>query len=95
MSVVVRVINEDIGKQLVIPYKAVTEQMGEYYVYVINADTVRQQRLALGTQVQDKIVVREGLKAGDNIVLEGIQRLRQGARVQTGNPAQPVQATTK
>jgi membrane fusion protein (multidrug efflux system) len=85
MSVVVRALNEDIGTQLVIPYKAVTEQMGEYYAFVIHADSVQQRKLELGTQVNEKIVVRNGLNAGENIVVEGIQRLRPGAKVQLGN----------
>lgn len=94
MSVVVRALNEDIGRQIVIPYKAVTEQMGEFYAYVIQADSVQQRRLALGSAMQDKVVVREGLKAGESIVVEGTQKLRQGAKVQLGNtqPAPQAQA---
>ncbi|WP_114783927.1 efflux RND transporter periplasmic adaptor subunit [Botryobacter ruber] len=87
MTVTVNVLNQDIGEQVVIPYRAVTEQMGEYFVYVVQGDSVQQQNLELGTRLQDKVVVREGLKPGSTIVLEGMQRLRQGAKVQTGTPA--------
>ncbi|WPP52104.1 efflux RND transporter periplasmic adaptor subunit [Catalinimonas niigatensis] len=88
MTVTVNVLNQDIGEQLVIPYKSVTEQMGETYVWVIESDSVRQQNLQLGTRIGSTVVVREGLSAGDNIVVEGIQRLRQGAKIQLGNAAQ-------
>ena len=87
MTVTMNVLNQDIGQQVVIPYRAVTEQMGEYFVYVVQGDSVQQQNLELGTRLQDKVVVREGLKPGATIVLEGMQRLRQGAKVQTGTPA--------
>lgn len=90
MTVNVNVLNQDIGEQIVIPYRTVTEQMGEYFVYLIQGDSVVQQNVVLGTQVKDLVVVREGVKEGETIVLEGIQRLRQGAKVQVGSPqAQP------
>lgn len=96
MTVNVLVMNQDIGKQVVIPYKAVTEQMGEYYVYVIQGDSVLQRPLDLGTKFEHLVVVRKGLKEGESIVLEGIQRLRQGAKVQVeAAPALSQQAASK
>jgi membrane fusion protein (multidrug efflux system) len=89
MSVVVRALNDDAGAQIVIPYKAVTEQVGEYYAYVIRADSVQQRKLELGTQLNDRIVVRRGLEAGEHIVVQGIQRLRQGTKVQVDSPQTP------
>ncbi|MHA7102524.1 efflux RND transporter periplasmic adaptor subunit [Roseivirga pacifica] len=82
MSVSLRVINQDYGQQIVIPYKAVTEQMGEYFVYVVqNDNTVRQQKLKLGSLLGSNVAVRSGLEPGQKIVYEGIQKLRQGASV--------------
>jgi len=93
MTVDVRVLNQDIGEQLVIPYRAVTEQLGEYFVYVVQGDSAVQQNVTLGTRFGQNVVVREGLEQGKTIVLEGIQRLRQGAKVQVGAPqAQPAAA---
>src|SRR5690606_14055402 len=60
MTVNVLVMNQDIGQQVVIPYKAVTEQMGEYYVYVIQGDSVLQRPLDLGTKIENLVVVRKG-----------------------------------
>jgi membrane fusion protein (multidrug efflux system) len=86
MTVVLQVRNADIGEQLVIPQKAMTEQMGEYYAYKIQGDSVIQQKITLGSKFQDKIVVREGLKAGDKIVEEGTQKLRPNAKITLGQP---------
>lgn len=50
MSCVVRVRNQDTAPQLVIPYKSVVEQMGEYFVYtvvdtlIVRADTTHKER---------------------------------------------------
>lgn len=87
MTVTVMVLNQDIGKQVIIPFKAVTEQMSEYFVYKVAGDSVVQQKINLGTQLKDFVVVREGLEEGDNIVVEGTQRLRHGAKVQLETPA--------
>jgi len=82
MTVNIQVLNEDIGAQVVIPYRAVTEQMGEYFVYVVQADsTVKQQNVILGTQIGDDIVVRSGVTEGIKIVVTGIQNLREGAQI--------------
>ncbi|MBB6611596.1 efflux RND transporter periplasmic adaptor subunit [Pontibacter sp. Tf4] len=88
MTVSLDVLNQDIGEQIVIPYKSVTEQLGEYFVYVVQGDSVVQQNVQLGTRMSGNVVVREGLKEGQQIVTEGIQRLRQGAKVQVGAPQQ-------
>ncbi|HEY4650534.1 MAG TPA: efflux RND transporter periplasmic adaptor subunit [Pontibacter sp.] len=88
MTVSLEVLNQDIGRQVVIPYKAVTEQLGEYFVYVVQGDSAVQQNVQLGTRFSGNVVVREGLKEGQQIVTEGIQRLRQGAKVQVGAPQQ-------
>ncbi|WP_066837551.1 efflux RND transporter periplasmic adaptor subunit [Rufibacter ruber] len=89
MTVTVNVLNQDIGQQITLPFKAVTEQLGEYFVYRVQGDSVVQQNIQLGTRFQDKIVAREGLEAGQTIVVEGIQKLRQGAKIQVGAPAAP------
>jgi membrane fusion protein (multidrug efflux system) len=82
MTVNLMVLNEDIGEQVVIPYKAVTEQMGEYFVYVVQPDsTVKQQNVILGTQIGAGIVVRSGIQEGAKIVVTGIQKLREGAQI--------------
>lgn len=79
-----RVKNSTGRPQLLIPYKAVTEQMGEYFVYVVgDSSKVSQRKLTLGARINDKVIVNDGLRAGELIVTEGTQKVREGARVQT------------
>lgn len=92
LNVSVRVRNGDNGNQLVIPTKALTEQLGEFYVYVVgDSNKVAQQKVVTGTKIKDKVVVRKGLEQGQTIVSDGVQNLRQGAVVQVGDPNQPAQ----
>jgi membrane fusion protein (multidrug efflux system) len=77
---------------IMIPYKAVVEQMGEYFAFVVNGNTVTQRKLSLGARIGDKVVVKDGLQPGEQIATEGVQKLKEGAKVQIGKPGQPAQA---
>jgi membrane fusion protein, multidrug efflux system len=90
MNCTVRVSNYDHGEQVIIPSRALTEQLGEFFVYVLgDSNKVNQRRVTTGTRVQDMIVVREGLQAGEKIVSDGVQNLRPGAVVNP-SPAKAV-----
>ena len=75
---------------VMIPYKAVTEQLGEFYAYVVgDSSKVAQRKLTLGQQVGTNVIIRSGLQAGEKIVVEGMQNLRQGSVITTTKPAPP------
>jgi membrane fusion protein (multidrug efflux system) len=85
MSGTVRVLNNASAKSVVIPYKAVTEQLGEFFVYVQgDSSKVSQRRVVLGTVIGSNIIVKEGLKEGEKIAVEGVQNLREGAVIKEG-----------
>jgi membrane fusion protein (multidrug efflux system) len=86
MTCNVQVENNDAGNSILIPYKAVLEQMGEYFAFVVkDSNKVHQQRIALGQQIGDKIIVKSGLEQGQVIVTDGVQKLKEGSAVQTGS----------
>jgi len=75
-------------KAVVIPYKSISEQLGEFFVYLpIDSNKVTQKRVQLGTTIGTNIIVKNGLKAGDKIIVEGIQNLREGAVYTTETPS--------
>ncbi|MDP4197285.1 MAG: efflux RND transporter periplasmic adaptor subunit [Bacteroidota bacterium] len=76
-----RVKNTSASGSLIIPFRAVTEQMGEYFVFVVNGNRVSQQKINVGPNIGAMIVVSEGLKPGDQVVTEGMQRLKDNALV--------------
>lgn len=69
------------ARSLLIPYKAVVEQMGEYFVYVVNGGKVSQRRVDLGTSINEMVIVKNGLQLGEQIVTEGVQKLRDNSPV--------------
>lgn len=85
-------VKNNAGNVVLIPYKAVTEQMGEYIVFqVIPGSKVTQHKVTLGTRIADKVVVTNGLQAGDEIVTDGVQKLRDSSVIKIGGGAPPQQ----
>lgn len=82
MTGTVRVKNNSGRKTILIPYKAVTEQLGEFFVYVVNdSNKVSQRKVPLGTQIGTNVIVKDSLREGEKIVIQGVQNLREGAPV--------------
>lgn len=84
MSATVRVLNNQSEAATIIPHKAITEQLGEFFVYVVgDSNKVTQRKLTLGKQIGTDIIVKDGLKTGEKIVVQGVQNLKEGAAVTT------------
>lgn len=76
-----RVRNTSGASTVLFPFRAVVEQMGEYFVFVVNGEKVTQRRVDLGSRINDMVVARGGLAPGDQIVVDGVQKLRDNAVV--------------
>lgn len=89
MSTTVRVLSNQGQQSLTIPFKAVTEQLGEYFVYVVgDSSKVSQRKVVLGKQLGSQVIIRDGVQAGEKIVTEGVQNLREGASITITAPAE-------
>jgi len=67
---------------LLVPQRAVTELQGTYQVGVLNPDNRVDVRIVkVGERVGGLWIVEEGLKPGDTVVAEGMQRVKPGAPV--------------
>ncbi len=64
-----------------------TEQLGEFFVYVVgDSSKVSQHKVALGQQIDTNIIIKQGLKEGEKIVVEGVQNLHEGSVITTAPP---------
>jgi membrane fusion protein (multidrug efflux system) len=79
-------------KVLAVPRAAIlTDQQGDY-VYVVNAQNVAEQRrVKLGQSTAAVAGIVEGLKQGEKVIVEGIQRVRPNVAVAPA-PASPMPA---
>jgi membrane fusion protein (multidrug efflux system) len=104
ISCVLRVHNQDKGPKIVIPGKAILELMGEYFVYIakdtmaFNAgDSTKthpaliaiQKKVLLGQTIPPNVIVKSGLKVGDNIVVDGVQSLHTGTIINIAGKPKP------
>jgi membrane fusion protein (multidrug efflux system) len=93
---------------ILVPQRAVQETQGNKSVLVVGADNVVTLRtISPGESVGDLLIVRDGLKPGERVIVDGIQKARPGSPVnpsvapvggQTGakaeaaSPAKPAEA---
>lgn len=79
---------------LLVPQRAVGEVQGKYMVAVVGADNkVDIRPVEVGPRIESDWLIEKGLKPGEQIVVEGIQKVRAGMTV-TPKPFAPEAKTT-
>jgi membrane fusion protein, multidrug efflux system len=67
---------------LLVPQRAVSELQGGYQVAVVDADNkVDVRTVTVGDRIGTQWVISDGLKPGERVVAEGVQKVRSGAPV--------------
>ena len=76
-------LHRTVKNALVIPQRAKFEILAKNYVYVVGEDNIVHQREIVIENEQDDIyLIREGLEAGDKLILEGLRQVRDGDKVE-------------
>jgi membrane fusion protein, multidrug efflux system len=79
----VKLLVDTLHHQTVIPVAAIQRGADGAFVFVVTPEkTVNQRNVTIGTQDGDKLAVTAGLKPGDTVVVDGADRLRDGADVE-------------
>lgn len=84
MNCNVLVANDNSAPVIMVPAKALTEQLGDYFVYVAEGNKVTQHKVTPGTYIGNNVIIADGLKGGEIIVTDGVQKLHEGSVIQTG-----------
>jgi membrane fusion protein (multidrug efflux system) len=67
---------------ILVPQRSVNELQGMYQVVAVGSDDVAHiKTVKLGPQVGKKIVIESGLKAGERVVTEGLDKIKDGMKV--------------
>lgn len=78
----VRAVTEQRQGAVLVPQSAITELQGVNLVAIVGSDNkVTVQNVKLGSQVEGKWVVNEGLSGGEHVIVGGMQYARAGAVV--------------
>jgi len=79
---------------IVLPQRAIQELQGKNYVWILDAAGKAQQRdVRMGLRTGEDWQVEQGLKAGDVVIVDGVQRLRPGTPVKATPLAAPATHT--
>jgi multidrug efflux pump subunit AcrA (membrane-fusion protein) len=78
----VRVRTADRRQAVLVPQRAVQELQGQRSVLTVGADnTVQTRSVVTGDRADERWVIEQGLKAGEAVIVDGLQKVRPGARV--------------
>jgi membrane fusion protein (multidrug efflux system) len=78
---------------ILVPERSVAELQGKNFMWVVDANNTTTQRpVKVGDQFGEYLQILEGIKPGERIVLEGLQKVREGAKVQPMTAEQLAQA---
>ena len=89
-----RAVLENISGALLVPERALVELQGSYQIGVLGEDNKAEIRpIKIGPRYKGQVVVTEGLKEGEKVIAEGVQKVRPGMVV-NAKPYQEPQADT-
>ncbi len=78
----IRVLFDEIADAVVVPVRAVLDVQGMKSLFVVGQDgKVVSQPVELGFERNSLVVVKKGVKPGDMVIVDGIQRVRPGMGV--------------
>ena len=84
----IKLLVDTVKDAIVVPVAAVQRGQPGIYVYKVKADdSVTVQLIETGATDGEKIAVTKGLAVGDQVVIDGVDRLRDGAKIRKPAPA--------
>ncbi len=89
----IRLLVDTIHNATVVPVAAIQRGADGSYVFVVTPDkTVSQRTVKTGVQDGDSMQILSGVKPGDTVVIDGADRLRDGADVEIPNQTAKIAA---
>jgi multidrug efflux system membrane fusion protein len=85
----VSILVDTLSNQLVVPVVAVQTGQQGTFVYVVDEDSrVHLKTVQIGLQTETSSVVQSGISEGDRVVVDGADRLAEGAEVRVRKPGE-------
>ena len=83
------------SQALYVPLRALMQKKNGMFVYLINSDnTVTEQDVSTAEWYEDYQIITNGLKTGDHIVVDGINKIRSGSKIKVIGPWKEAPQTT-
>lgn len=78
----IRLLLDVLPDRIIAPRKAVQQDPKGYHVFGVNPDnTIQTLPVVIGASEEDMVVIESGLAAGQTVVTEGLDKLRDGVKV--------------
>lgn len=72
----------DIKDAILVPQKCLIELQGQYSVLIVNAEKkVEAVQVVIGEKIPGYTIIKSGIKSGDQVILEGLQKAKPGLAV--------------
>lgn len=76
------VLKMNLPAAILVPQKSTFEVQGNFFVYTVDANNTAQARkIVPKVRVKDSFVIESGLETTDRFVVEGVQKIKEGARI--------------
>lgn len=70
---------QKLSDALLVPQRAVLDLQGKNFLWLVGAENKAEQRdVTMGARVGENWIVAQGLKAGDHVIVDGVQKMRPG-----------------
>ncbi|ELA7147710.1 multidrug efflux RND transporter periplasmic adaptor subunit VmeY [Vibrio parahaemolyticus] len=84
--------NKNTRDVIVVPRRAVqTDLEGDFVMVTTEGNVAERRNVELGPQVEQGIIIREGLEKGEAVITQGLQRVRNGVEVRVQTPTEDKQ----
>ena len=84
MDVKIELSGLNVANVLLVLASAVQENEGDNFVYVAENNKAAVKKVLLGDKLGTYYIVKDGLKAGDSVIVEGMTNLREGTPLKLG-----------
>ena len=72
----------DLKDALLVPQKCLIELQGQYSVLIVNKENkIETVQVVIGEKIPGYTIIKSGIKSGDQVVLEGLQKAKSGLAV--------------
>jgi membrane fusion protein (multidrug efflux system) len=90
----IRALTQTRKNALLVPQRSVTELQGSYQLAVVGSDNKVQIRpVKVGNRIDSLWVINEGLKSGERVITEGVQKVKEGQVVKVKSEEAPSKAS--
>jgi membrane fusion protein (multidrug efflux system) len=76
-------LDHELKDAIVIPQRAAFEDVGTWWVYLVDkARIAHRQPIVIQNETEDQFIVKQGVETGDTIVVDGVERIRDGEKLE-------------